>query len=138
MELQEWLSARCHAMSNYPDGLNVEQRAAVLAPLCCRLVSAGAGSGKTRTLTSRVAQLIASGADPSRLRTRLPAKCSIVSRDCPACASLTPGGHLSRDREQQDSAKVRLPRLGYPSQYAIRDERDAHQAAIANQPVKAG
>jgi len=47
--------------------LNAEQRAAVEhgdAPL---LVIAGAGSGKTKTLATRVAHLVASGADPSRI-----------------------------------------------------------------------
>lgn len=39
-------------------GLNANQRAAVGAPLCHRLVIAGPGSGKTRVLTYRVAWLI--------------------------------------------------------------------------------
>ncbi|QDT65520.1 ATP-dependent helicase [Calycomorphotria hydatis] len=55
-------------------GLNEEQRSAVLhglgsAPAECSplLIIAGAGTGKTTTLTRRVAALIASGVDPARI-----------------------------------------------------------------------
>src|SRR5258706_2524902 len=54
--------------------LNPQQRAAVehgvgVAPTRCPplLVIAGAGSGKTLTLASRVARLVMAGADPNRL-----------------------------------------------------------------------
>jgi DNA helicase-2/ATP-dependent DNA helicase PcrA len=48
-------------------GLNDEQRAAVLHDGGPLLVVAGAGSGKTRTLASRVARLIDDGVSPDRL-----------------------------------------------------------------------
>jgi DNA helicase-2/ATP-dependent DNA helicase PcrA len=49
------------------DDLNAEQRAAVEHGLAPLLVIAGAGSGKTKTLSCRVAHLVAQGADPSRI-----------------------------------------------------------------------
>src|SRR5690606_41482358 len=49
------------------DELNAEQRAAVEHGLAPLLVIAGAGSGKTKTLSCRVAHLVANGADPSRI-----------------------------------------------------------------------
>jgi DNA helicase-2/ATP-dependent DNA helicase PcrA len=51
----------------YDRELNDEQRDVVLAGGGPILVIAGAGSGKTRTLVYRVARLIESGADPSRI-----------------------------------------------------------------------
>jgi len=47
--------------------LNQEQRAAVLAPDGPVLVIAAAGTGKTRTLTCRVAHLVERGVDPRRI-----------------------------------------------------------------------
>jgi len=49
------------------DDLNAEQRAAVEHGLEPLLVIAGAGSGKTKTLSCRVAHLVANGADPTRI-----------------------------------------------------------------------
>src|SRR5918999_590238 len=55
------------------DGLNRSQRAAVSHPGGPLIVVAGAGTGKTRTLTSRFAWLVEEGASPDEILERLEA-----------------------------------------------------------------
>ena len=50
-----------HGMQNLLAGLNEEQLAAVTLPAQSALILAGAGSGKTRVLTTRIAWLIQTG-----------------------------------------------------------------------------
>jgi DNA helicase-2/ATP-dependent DNA helicase PcrA len=64
----------CPVHSSILDELNADQRRAAtyglgksLPPADPLLIIAGAGSGKTKTLAHRVAQLISSGADPARI-----------------------------------------------------------------------
>src|ERR1041384_3284367 len=52
---------------DYAQELNEQQHAAVTAPPGPALVMAGAGSGKTRTLTYRVAYLLEQGIPPDRI-----------------------------------------------------------------------
>src|SRR3954465_13200504 len=56
-----------HLQIDYAAELNEQQHAAVTAPPGPALVIAGAGSGKTRTLTYRVAYLLEQGIPPDRI-----------------------------------------------------------------------
>src|SRR5512141_2503470 len=59
--------ASVHLQIDYAGELNDQQFAAVTAPPGPSLVIAGAGSGKTRTLTYRVAWLLEQGIPPERV-----------------------------------------------------------------------
>lgn len=59
--------AEVHLQIDYAGELNEQQFAAVTAPPGPSLVIAGAGSGKTRTLTYRVAYLLEQGIPPDRI-----------------------------------------------------------------------
>ena len=56
-----------HLQIDYAGELNEQQHAAVTAPPGPALVIAGAGSGKTRTLTYRVAYLLEQGIPADRI-----------------------------------------------------------------------
>ena len=60
-------SSPVHLQINYAGELNEQQFAAVTAAPGPSLVIAGAGSGKTRTLTYRVAFLLEQGIAPDRI-----------------------------------------------------------------------
>src|SRR5581483_3924919 len=59
--------AKASSLINYREELNPEQHAVVMAGKGPLLVIAGAGSGKTRTVTYRVARLIEAGVAPARI-----------------------------------------------------------------------
>src|ERR687894_161434 len=54
-------------LARYREELNEEQFAVATAPAGATLVIAGAGSGKTRAITYRVAYLVEQGVAPSRI-----------------------------------------------------------------------
>jgi DNA helicase II / ATP-dependent DNA helicase PcrA len=116
-------------MIDYEKDLNPEQCAAVKADPGPVLVIAGAGSGKTRSLTYRVAYLMENGLPPDRLLlltfTNKAAKEMLhrVAMLVPQDASQIWGGtfHSIANRIIRRHAKV----LGYEPGYAILDREDA-------------
>src|SRR5438552_17341210 len=116
-------------MIDYEKELNPQQLAAVKADPGPILVIAGAGSGKTRTLTYRVAYLMENGLPPDRLLlltfTNKAAREMLqrVSNLVPLDSSRIWGGtfHSVANRILRRHAKL----LGYDSSYAILDREDS-------------
>lgn len=115
--------------------LNPEQYAAVTAPGGPVMVIAGAGSGKTRTLTYRVAYLLSRGVSPSRILlltfTNKAAREMLdrVADLTPAQASGIWGGtfHSIGNRILRQHAE----RLGYRRGFSILDREDSEELISA-------
>ena len=114
--------------------LNPPQRTAVTTLSGPLLVLAGAGSGKTRVVTYRIAELIRTGIEPQRILA--------VTFTNKAAAEMQQrvGALLGRRRKQSPvistfhSQCVRIlrrhiERLGYPRQFAIYDRGDQESVA---------
>jgi len=128
---------------DYDQELNEEQREVVLAGGGPILVIAGAGSGKTRTLVYRVARLIESGTDPSRIMLltftnkasremlrRVEALLSVDTRRLMGGTFHSVGNRLLRRFGA---------RLGLAPNFSILDEEDAREmleAATSDRGVK--
>jgi ATP-dependent DNA helicase UvrD/PcrA len=121
---------------DYDGELNEEQREVVLAGAGPLLVIAGAGSGKTRTLVYRVARLIESGTDPSRILLltftnkaaremlrRVEALVSIDTRRLMGGTFHSVGNRLLRRMGA---------RVGLSSNFTILDEEDAREMLEAS------
>ncbi|NBT87048.1 MAG: ATP-dependent DNA helicase [Flavobacteriaceae bacterium] len=117
-------------MENYLDQLNEAQKAPVIQKDGAMIVIAGAGSGKTRVLTYRIAYLMQQGVDPFNI------------------LSLTFTNKAAREMKERISAivgtseaknlwmgtfhsvfakilRVEAERLGYPSNFTIYDTQDS-------------
>ncbi|HUC21843.1 MAG TPA: UvrD-helicase domain-containing protein, partial [Streptosporangiaceae bacterium] len=114
------------------DGLNPQQRAAVLHEGSPLLIVAGAGSGKTRVLTHRIAYLLAErDVAPSQVLAITftnKAAGEMASR----AASLTGAWARSMWLMTFHSACVRIlrreaRRFGYPSSFSIYDQADSQR-----------
>jgi DNA helicase II / ATP-dependent DNA helicase PcrA len=113
---------------NYAAELNEQQLAAVTAPPGPQLIIAGAGSGKTRTLTYRVAYLLENGIDPRNILlltfTNKAARQMLdrVANLLPLDASGIWGGtfHAIGNRMLRRHASA----LGYNSGFTIMDRED--------------
>ncbi|HAG67352.1 MAG TPA: ATP-dependent DNA helicase PcrA, partial [Acidimicrobium sp.] len=111
------------------DGLNPDQRDAVLHPSGPLLVVAGAGSGKTRVLTQRIGYLIATGTHPMHiLAITFTNKASQEMRERVAAIV----GPVARQMwvSTFHAACVRILRaqaenIGYPKTFSIYDQSDS-------------
>src|SRR6266567_57385 len=114
---------------DYARELNEQQLAAVTAPPGPALVIAGAGSGKTRTLTYRVAYLLEQGIPPERILlltfTNKAAKemmrrvADLLGQELPSLWGGT--FHSVGNRILRQHAKL----LGYERDFTILDREDA-------------
>jgi DNA helicase II / ATP-dependent DNA helicase PcrA len=115
------------------DGLNPQQRAAVVHSGGPLLIVAGAGSGKTRVLTHRIAYLLAErGVSPSEIL-------AITFTNKAAGEMASRVAHLVGDRRARSmwvmtfhSACVRMlrreaKRFGYPGNFSIYDAADSQR-----------
>jgi DNA helicase II / ATP-dependent DNA helicase PcrA len=118
-------------MIEYEKELNPEQLCVVLEEGGPLLVIAGAGSGKTRTLTYRVARLVESGVPPERIllatftnkaaRSMLSRVESLIQRDIGGLW----GGTFHHCAHR--TLRVHASRLGYSAHFSILDSEDSRQ-----------
>ncbi|MGO9296742.1 MAG: UvrD-helicase domain-containing protein, partial [Streptosporangiaceae bacterium] len=120
------------AVDSLLDGLNPQQRAAVVHQGSPLLIVAGAGSGKTRVLTHRIAYLLAE-------RDVLPSEILAITFTNKAAAEMASRaaaltGHRARAMWLMTfhSACVRIlrreaRRFGYPSSFSIYDQADSQR-----------
>ncbi|MDR1480348.1 MAG: UvrD-helicase domain-containing protein [Planctomycetaceae bacterium] len=122
--------------------LNIAQREAVETLRGALLVLAGAGTGKTRVVTYRIARLIRSGILPSRILavtfTNKAAR-ELQSRIGELLKTTNPSGNGKPEAATFHSLCVKIlrrhiTRLGYPEQFAIYDRSD--QESIARQVLR--
>ena len=118
------------------DGLNEEQSKAVQCVEGPVLIVAGAGSGKTRVLTSRVAYLLAGGVDPSRVLALTFTK--KAAGEMKERIGLMVGSYKARKLVMGTfhSVFIRFLRdysesLGYPREFTIYDQSDSVSAVKA-------
>ncbi|MEX0676113.1 MAG: UvrD-helicase domain-containing protein [Pirellulales bacterium] len=117
-----------------PHGLNPAQHAAVTTLSGPLLVLAGAGTGKTRVVTHRVAELIRRGTRPGRILAVTFTNKAAGEMQRRAAALI--GKSLGEKPEVSTfhSLCVRIlrrhaPRLGYPARFAIYDRGDSESVA---------
>src|ERR1700730_11162814 len=118
------------------DGLNPAQRAAVTSLAGPLLVLAGAGSGKTRVVTYRIAELIRHGTRPSRILAVTFTNKAAKEMQQRAAALLGKQHKEKPEISTFHSLCVRIlrrhaARLGYPARFAIYDRGDQESVARA-------
>ncbi len=123
-------------MQEYLKGLNERQQEAVLATEGPLMIVAGAGSGKTKVLTTRIAHLLASGVDAFNIL-------ALTFTNKAAAEMKERVEHILANREARNlyigtfhSVFARIlrgeaHRLGYPNSFTIYDTDDAKSVVKA-------
>ena len=125
-------------------GLNPAQHAAVTTLSGPLLVLAGAGSGKTRVVTYRIAELIKNGTPPGRILAVTFTNKAAAEMQQRAAALLGKGRKEKPEISTFHSLCVRILRrharvLGYPQQFSIYDRGDQESVARASlREIKVG
>jgi len=117
-------------MQDYLKGLNDRQREAVLTTEGPLMIVAGAGSGKTKVLTTRIAHLMARGVDAFNIL-------SLTFTNKAAAEMKERIGHILGNREARNLyigtfhsvfariMRAEAHRIGYPNAFTIYDTDDA-------------
>ena len=117
-------------MTNYLEGLNDKQREAVLHIEGPLMIVAGAGSGKTKVLTTRVAHLMANGVDAFNILT-------LTFTNKAAKEMKERVEHVLGNNEARNLyigtfhsvfariLRTEAPKMGYPNNFTIYDTDDA-------------
>ena len=118
------------------EGLNAEQRQAVSSIDGPALIVAGAGSGKTRVLTSRIACILSRGGDPSRILALTFTKKAAAEMKERIAVMVGRRTAWKLQMGTFHSIFIRFlreyaPFLGYPSAFTIYDQSDSVSAIKA-------
>src|SRR5213596_2125556 len=123
-------------MNNYLDELNEPQREAVLYKDGPVMIVAGAGSGKTKVLTTRVAHLMAQGVDAFNIL-------ALTFTNKAAAEMKERVEHILGNREARNLyigtfhsvfariLRAEAHRIGYPNSFTIYDTDDAKSVVKA-------
>ena len=117
-------------MTNYLEGLNEKQREAVLHTEGPLMIVAGAGSGKTKVLTTRIAHLMANGVDAFNIL-------ALTFTNKAAKEMKQRVEHILGNNEARNLyigtfhsvfariLRTEAPKMGYPNNFTIYDTDDA-------------
>jgi DNA helicase-2/ATP-dependent DNA helicase PcrA len=123
-------------MQDYLKGLNERQQEAVLATEGPLMIVAGAGSGKTKVLTTRIAHLMAKGVDAFNIL-------ALTFTNKAAAEMKERIGHILGNRESRNLyigtfhsvfariMRAEAHRIGYPNSFTIYDTDDAKSVVKA-------
>ncbi|MDQ3908216.1 MAG: UvrD-helicase domain-containing protein, partial [Acidobacteriota bacterium] len=126
---REGAAAAPERLARYREELNEEQFAVACAPAGAALVIAGAGSGKTRAITYRVAYLVEHGVAPARIL--LATFTNRAAREMLRRVEQLTGGDVRRvwggtfHRVANLVLRRHAAALGYSDNYTILDSEDA-------------